>query len=303
MCCWVGISTLPPRWPHFFSDASWSSQCEPATPAAIIAGLDISPAATGGKRETTATLLIVVSHSDVDQLETLDMLRAVQTLLPRDSADAIPENPADRQELLIDRMDCQYFPDLSAWFATLTRQWAETHVVEDAESDEEEPAPPAAVEPVAEGEPAAASPDATAAVAGQQPAASSPAGAGWVVELQGHHFHNEDRHKPLEGAQYVRSTLIQNLLGKGDKVIVSAGPLAGQEVSVSDLGIGFPVEMLRAEGDLRHPVRMPRRGAFGEKRKRQRKRQCFQWWRLRQGDITLGSRLWQQWAGLTRLGS
>ena len=37
MCCWVGISTLPPRWPHFFSEASWSSQCEPATPAAIMA--------------------------------------------------------------------------------------------------------------------------------------------------------------------------------------------------------------------------------------------------------------------------
>ena len=37
MCCWVGMSTLPPRWPHFFSEASWSSQCEPATPAAIIA--------------------------------------------------------------------------------------------------------------------------------------------------------------------------------------------------------------------------------------------------------------------------
>ncbi|COY88212.1 Uncharacterised protein [Mycobacterium tuberculosis] len=35
MCCWVGINTLPPRWPHFFSEANWSSQCEPATPAAI----------------------------------------------------------------------------------------------------------------------------------------------------------------------------------------------------------------------------------------------------------------------------
>ena len=23
--CEVGTSTLPPRWPHFFSDASWSS--------------------------------------------------------------------------------------------------------------------------------------------------------------------------------------------------------------------------------------------------------------------------------------
>jgi hypothetical protein len=37
MCCCIGTSTLPPRWPHFFSDASWSSKCTPAAPAAIIA--------------------------------------------------------------------------------------------------------------------------------------------------------------------------------------------------------------------------------------------------------------------------
>ena len=30
------MSTLPPMWPHFFSEASWSSQCTPAAPAAII---------------------------------------------------------------------------------------------------------------------------------------------------------------------------------------------------------------------------------------------------------------------------
>ena len=33
----IGTSTLPPRWPHFFSDASWSSKCTPAAPASIIA--------------------------------------------------------------------------------------------------------------------------------------------------------------------------------------------------------------------------------------------------------------------------
>ena len=33
MCCWVGISTLPPMWPHFFSEANWSSKCTPAAPA------------------------------------------------------------------------------------------------------------------------------------------------------------------------------------------------------------------------------------------------------------------------------
>lgn len=36
MCCEVGISTLPPMCPHFFSLASWSSQCTPAAPAAIM---------------------------------------------------------------------------------------------------------------------------------------------------------------------------------------------------------------------------------------------------------------------------
>jgi len=36
MCCPVGMRTFPPRCPHFFSDASWSSQCTPAAPAAII---------------------------------------------------------------------------------------------------------------------------------------------------------------------------------------------------------------------------------------------------------------------------
>jgi hypothetical protein len=59
--------------------------------------------------------------------------------------------------------------------------------------------------------------------------------------LRGHHFHNEPRHKPLEGAQFLRSTLVKNLMDSDGKVTVSAGPLAGQQVSVSELGIGFPI--------------------------------------------------------------
>jgi hypothetical protein len=60
-----------------------------------------------------------------------------------------------------------------------------------------------------------------------------------VVELKGYHYHNEEQGN--EGEQFVRSTLIRGLLGKGDKVLVSAGKLAGQLVPVSELGIGFPV--------------------------------------------------------------
>ena len=36
MNCAVGTSTLPPRWPHFFSEASWSSKWIPAAPASSI---------------------------------------------------------------------------------------------------------------------------------------------------------------------------------------------------------------------------------------------------------------------------
>ena len=33
----VGTSTLPPMWPHFFTEASWSSKWTPDAPASIIA--------------------------------------------------------------------------------------------------------------------------------------------------------------------------------------------------------------------------------------------------------------------------
>jgi len=33
----VGTSTLPPMWPHFFTEASWSSKCTPPAPARIMA--------------------------------------------------------------------------------------------------------------------------------------------------------------------------------------------------------------------------------------------------------------------------
>ena len=197
------------------------------------------------------------------RFEALDMMRSVQSLLPRDEEGKIPENPADRKELHIDQMDCQYFPDLAAWFASLKPQWAETHIGEEAaegqaaeaDGNGEPPAPapqPAADAPAADpaADPAASEGD----QAEKKDAAAGPTGAGWVIELRGYHFHNEQRHKPLEGAQFLRSTLVKNLMDKDTKVIVSAGPLAGEQLSVSDLGIGFPIIV---ESSPIKPVRIP----------------------------------------------
>ncbi len=183
------------------------------------------------------------------RFETLEMVRAVQAVLPRDEGGVVPENPADRQELHITSMDCQYFTDLAGWFGGLKQQWAETHLAEDAAAEHQGVPPGDESEKPADAEQPAGNPDAPAV----DPAASEgdaaekkdevigPTGPGWVIELRGYHFHNEPRHKPLEGAQFLRSTLVRNLMSSDVKVTVSAGPLAGQQVSVSDLGIGFPI--------------------------------------------------------------
>jgi type IV pilus assembly protein PilM len=172
------------------------------------------------------------------RFQVLDMLRAIETLLPRDE----PGKPVvDRREIHVDRLECQYFPDLAGWFAAVKPSWDETHPPEEpAEVEEGEAAlppdgaPPAEPPPLPEGE----------QPAGEQPAATGPVGPtgpGWVIELTGHHFHNESHHAPDDKLQFVRSTLIKNLLGKGDEVLVSGGPMAGQTVPVKDLGIGWPV--------------------------------------------------------------
>ncbi len=187
------------------------------------------------------------------RFQTLDMLRAVESLLPQDEAGEVPENPADRREIHVESIDCQYFPDLATWFAGVKKQWHETHPVspaaaapaDAAAAPEGEAPPPAAdapAEPAAEGQPAAAAVD-------------GPKGPGWVIQIVGHHYHNEDRHKPDEGEQFVRSTLVKNLLGEADPVLVSAGPLAGQRVPPADIGIGYPVIV---ESSPIRPEQVPR---------------------------------------------
>jgi type IV pilus assembly protein PilM len=182
------------------------------------------------------------------RFQSLDMIRAVAALLPHDPENETIENPADRNELHIERMDCEYFTDLSKWFEGVKTKWADTHITDDAAAEDKPADKPADADAAADG--TAAAPGDGSQPAAEQPAQPSPAnpaestgptGPGWVIELRGYHYHNEARHKPTEGAQFLRSTIVKNLLGNGVKVTPSAGPLAGQEVAVADIGIGFPV--------------------------------------------------------------
>jgi type IV pilus assembly protein PilM len=177
------------------------------------------------------------------RFQTLDLVRAVSTLLPRDEADALPESLADRREIHVDSFDMQYVPDLATWFVGVEREWERTLAAAGKTPDSATPPVPAdasadagapAFDPAASetGEPAPAKP-------------AGPSGPGWVVQITGHHFHNEERHRPLDGEQFVRETLVRGLLGEAGPVPVAAGVKAGSEVPVAELGIGFPVIVQR----------------------------------------------------------
>ena len=175
------------------------------------------------------------------RFQSLDLMRAVRTLLPRDANGNVPASIADRREIHVDNFDMEFFPDLAPWFAGVQGNWAETLAAAEkerpdgaaaAEGDQAQAADPAAT-PV---DPAAPPADGSAA------AAAGPTGPGWVVQITGHHFHNEEQGN--EGEQFVRSTIIRSLLGEDAEVPVAAGPQAGELVPVGKLGIGYPVLVL-----------------------------------------------------------
>ena len=168
------------------------------------------------------------------RFQTLDMIRAVETLLPHDDPQKVPAHPADRNEIHVDSLDIQWQPDLAAWFTAVKPQWLETFPAEEVD-EEAADQPPA--DPPPEGGEAAAAPEKKWSAADDP----GPTGPGWVVEVKGHHYHNEDRQKPAIGMQFVRETLAAGLLGTLDDVPIGAGPLAGTLVTPVEIGISHPV--------------------------------------------------------------
>jgi len=179
------------------------------------------------------------------RFQALDLMRAIGAILPRDPGDKPPENVADRHEIHVDSLDMQFFPDLATWFAGVKARWEETKAAAAKEKPEgEPPAPPDAQAPPTDGAAApeaaaAADPGAAAPADGSAAPAEGPTGPGWVIQIRGHHFHNEEQGN--EGEQFVRSTLVHNLLPEGPGVVVAAGKESGKTVPVSELGISYPV--------------------------------------------------------------
>ena len=196
------------------------------------------------------------------RFQSLDLVRAVTSILPRDEEGKVPENPADRNEIHIDALDMEYFPDLAVWFNGVADDWRQTLAA--AEAAGRMPAPTAPpTDPAAAGADPAADPAAVAAdpaaadasaqgapAEGSDPAGAAgepgatpagPSGPGWVVQIRGHHFRNEPRHAPRDAENFVREEIVHDLLPGGCRVTVTAGPKQGEEVDIAELGIGYPV--------------------------------------------------------------
>ncbi|MFZ5831176.1 MAG: type IV pilus assembly protein PilM [Planctomycetota bacterium] len=176
----------------------------------------------------------------------LEMLRVLNECMPHDPEGKVPAEVAARNELHVTNLEVQHVDDLARWFLAV-KQWYE-------------PTPGVAPPPSATGE---GEGDSTAdGSSNGDPAASGdagPSGPGWVVQLTGFHYHNENKPGNFVGAQYVQETLFRNLeteqfhlpaIGKAREAS-EGGEM--ELVSPRELGIKYPV--LVNPGDLR-PVEL-----------------------------------------------
>ncbi len=182
----------------------------------------------------------------------------------------------DRHDLHITSLNAQHIPNVEAWFAKvkpLYHEWSAeapaggiasqptvgaTSVPAAAGAGPPGPAPKGAGAPgpaaPGGGPPGAAAgpsrpaagpgagpgsggPTPAAAGSGNQTGAAGPTGPGWIVELSGYHYHNNDPEHL--GAQYVRETLIRKLASGTVTLPNDAG--GEEEVPLKELAISYPV--------------------------------------------------------------
>jgi type IV pilus assembly protein PilM len=154
---------------------------------------------------------------------------------------SLSEAIAKRDELHIKNMECQYCDDVSTWF-TLVKQWYRGPDV--APQSSSAPASGATADAAAAVAPAAEAP---APAAGDQSNISGPKGPGWIIKIEGHHYHNDMKSGNKFGAQYVRDTLVDNLLNMKVKLptqkLNDKGVMEDvmDDVSMQELGITYPV--------------------------------------------------------------
>jgi type IV pilus assembly protein PilM len=167
----------------------------------------------------------------------LKVWKGLNLCLPRDEGKP-PDDLTRRNSLNIMSIEAQHIDDLATWYTAVQE-------FNKPEPSAVQAAPPQ--DPNADASQAAGTPAPTAGTTGEE---TGPAGAGWVIELRGHHYHNKRGDEPNNAELFVRKTLIKNL--KTGKVSIPAqdrqegGP---EEIDLKKLGLAFPV-VLPATGKV-----------------------------------------------------
>jgi type IV pilus assembly protein PilM len=212
----------------------------------------------------------------------LEMLMALDQCLPSDPPDKRSENIGERNEIHIKELDCEWYAELSTWYAAgVSERIKEMRGVTPGPAGEAAPLVAAAIPAAApapapatpapasgpvsteelirraksvqggkhlQAQPAAPAPEAPvtpmpgAAQAGAPGGAddTGPHGPGWVIQLRGYHYHNAPS-LDFQIDAYLRETLVKNL--DSAKVTLTDKEGKPTEISVKDLGIGYPVRV------------------------------------------------------------
>ncbi len=198
-----------------------------------------------------------------------EFMKAVTACLPKEPRPEKGEKLkpiSQRNELHVVRMDCEYHPNLAEWFTHVQKDWKEQGSPTTTPKPPK-PAAPAAADPDAEDAaatdgdatavadaaappPAAvpstdASGDAASGEAGGEAVASGvgPSGEGFVIEIYGHHYHNDADAGSNNRGTFVRNTFVKNLLTKQIElpVVMANGQTVLQKFTMNELGVDFPV--------------------------------------------------------------
>ena len=86
--------------------------------------------------------------------------------------------------------------------------------------------------------------------------------SGWVIEVKAHHFHNSDNAMVdvMAGKQFVRKTLVKNLLTKRN---VTLPDHPGLEFTYSDLGVSHPTIVWVSEAPVKDKIIFDPSGGAG----------------------------------------
>ncbi|MFN0021603.1 MAG: pilus assembly protein PilM [Pirellulaceae bacterium] len=161
-----------------------------------------------------------------------------------------------RQELHLDYVETQYFPDgkdrkgLQEWWAGVGAMYIDHNRVaaeSEAAAKGDKVAPPGGGAAPADAAPPTSGAPSGVAGSGTPTAAppGGPTGAGWVVEVKGHHFFHDPKDPRAGAAWHVRNTLMKNLKSMPIRLpseTAMPGESANDEFfTPEELGIGYVI--------------------------------------------------------------